>query len=191
MATLARGDVELSGRELARHVGRGSPEGIRRAADRLVSQGTVTRRSAGGAHLYRLNRNHLATPYIEGLANLRGQLIDRLRDLIGAWEEHPRIALLFGSVARGEASAESDLDVLVIREKASDPESDRWRAQLLELQRCATAWTGNDTRVVEYSEAELAESGTERLLTEAVRDGIELFGSRRALKRLIAPSRVR
>src|SRR5579859_3021128 len=80
LATLARGELELTGRELARQVRHGSTEGIRRAADRLVSQGVVSRRAVGGAHLYKLNREHLAAPFIEGLAGLRELLIARLRE---------------------------------------------------------------------------------------------------------------
>src|ERR1700689_3700105 len=79
LAALASADIELTGRELARHIGHGSPEGVRRAADRLAHQGALMRRTAGSAHLYQLNRNHLAAPWIEGLASLREQLIERLR----------------------------------------------------------------------------------------------------------------
>ncbi|MHB1568463.1 MAG: nucleotidyltransferase domain-containing protein [Solirubrobacteraceae bacterium] len=184
LAALARGDLELSGRELARHIGYGSAEGIRRAADRLVAQGTVLRRAAGGAHLYRLNREHLAARHIEGLANMRGDLLERLRSLLAAWSEPAKVVLLFGSVARGEATADSDVDLLIIRARAVDPDSGAWRTQLFDLARSVTAWTGNDTRVVEYGEEELSE-GPEPILGEAITDGIELFGSRRALKRLI------
>jgi len=188
LAALAQGDLELSGRELARQVGYGSTEGIRRAADRLVTQGTVLRRAAGGAHLYRLNREHLAARHVEGLANARGELIERLRTVLAGWSQPAEIALLFGSAARGEATADSDLDLLIIRARGVDPDSDAWRTQLFDLQRSATAWTGNDARVVEYSEEELSGPNPEPLLQEAIADGIELFGSRRTLKRLIARS---
>jgi hypothetical protein len=184
LAALARGEQEFSGRELARHVGRGSPEGIRRAADRLVTEGIVLRRAAGSANLYRLNRSHLAAPWVEGLAGLRAELIERLRDLLANWEEPPRVAVLFGSVARGSATASSDLDVLVIRSQDCDPDSDPWRTQLLDMSQLATAWTGNDTRVLEYGETELDETRIDPVLEAALRDGIELFGSRRALSKL-------
>lgn len=185
LGTLARADAEFSGRELAQRVGHGSPEGIRRAADRLVMQGVVSRQVAGTAHLYRLNRDHLAAVWIEGLAGLREQLIDRLRDLLASWEEPPRVVLLFGSVARAQATAASDLDVLVIRARDCDPDEDRWPAQLAELQRSATAWTGNDTRILELGEDELSGASVQPVLEGALNDGIELFGSRRLLARLI------
>jgi predicted nucleotidyltransferase len=187
LAALARADIELTGRELARQVGHGSPEGVRRAADRLVGQGTLLRRAAGAANLYRLNRDHLAAPWIEGLAGIREQLIERLRARLAGWEQPAKVALLFGSVARGEASADSDLDLLVVRGRGCGPDSDVWRSQLLDLSQSATAWTGNDARVLEYGEVELADAAGEPLLEEALRDGIELCGSRRTLRRLMRP----
>jgi DNA-binding transcriptional ArsR family regulator len=182
LAALSRAEEEFSGRELARHIGRGSPEGIRGAADRLVAQGVVTRRAAGTAHLYRLNRDHIASTWIEGLANLRGQLIDRLRDLLADWEQPPRVALLFGSVASGQATAASDLDILLVRRADCDPDSEPWQAQLIALGQRTTAWTGNDTRVLEYGEDELV---GEVVIENALRNGLELFGSRRSLRQLI------
>jgi predicted nucleotidyltransferase len=92
---------------------------------------------------------------------------------------------LFGSVARGQASAASDLDILVIRRRDCDADSDTWRAQLLELHRSATAWTGNDTRVLEYGEDDLSGARIEPVLEDALRDGIELLGSRRTLRMLV------
>ena len=189
LATLARGEVELSGRELARHVGHGSTEGIRRAADRLVGQGTVLRRAAGGAHLYRLNRDHLAAPYIERLANPRGELIERLRSMLTEWSEPAKVAMLFGSVARGEATSTSDLDLLVVRPRAIDADADVWRTQLLELERAVTSWTGNDTRIVEYGEDDLAGLTDEPLLADVLDEGIELVGTRRGLKRMLGEGR--
>jgi predicted nucleotidyltransferase len=191
LATLARGELELTGRELARQVGHGSTEGIRRAADRLVGQGIVSRRAVGGAHLYRLNREHLAASFIEGLAGLRELLIARLRERIAGWEERPRFALLFGSVARGDADAASDIDLLIVRPRDVDPDGAAWRSQLLELERDATLWTGNDARVVEYGEDELVSGAPEPFLGDALADGVELFGSRRALGRAMSEAAAR
>lgn len=185
LTALARANQEFSGRQLARQIGHGSPEGVRRAADRLVTQGIVRRRTAGPAHLYQLNRDHVAAPWIEGLAGIRTQLIDRLRDLIDSWEHPPLVVLIFGSAARGEARESSDIDILVIRHGDCDPESEPWQDQVMTLRQQATAWAGNDTRLLEYSEDELATASAEPVLEDALRDGIELFGSRRILERLL------
>lgn len=185
LAALAAADVEFSGRELARRARYGSTEGIRRAADRLVGEGIVARRSVGGAHLYRLNREHIAAPWIEAMATLPEQLIDRLRSMIDEWDEPASLVFLFGSVARDEASSASDLDLLVVRRGSCDADSDAWRSQLVALQQAATALTGNDARVLEIGEAEIGRDRVTSVLEEVSRDGIALLGSKRELQRLL------
>jgi predicted nucleotidyltransferase len=188
LAALAGADEEFSGRELARRAGHGSTEGIRRAADRLAAQGIVSRRAVGGAHLYRLNRDHIAAQWIEGLATLPEQLIGRLRGRIADWQAAPRLAFLFGSVARRDATAESDLDMLVVRRRDCDPDSEAWRSQLLDLQQVATALSGNDARVLEMGEEDICAGRIEPVLEDVLREGVELFGSRRELRRLLGSS---
>lgn len=185
LGVLAGADSEFSGRHLHKLVARGSENGIRRAAERLVEQGVVVSRHAGRANLYKLNRAHLAAAHIEGLAGLRKQLFDRARDLIAAWSIRPCSAMVFGSVARGEAGPHSDLDLLVIRPSEVDEDSEDWREQLGLLERQMTDWTGNDARVLEYCEDELGYTAVRGVIEAAIADGIELYGSRRALRRLV------
>jgi hypothetical protein len=185
LTTLAVADVEFTGRELARRARHGSTEGIRRAADRLVGEGIVIRRSVGGAHLYRLNRQHIAAPWIEAIATLPEQLIDRLRSMIDEWNEPAGMAFLFGSVARDEASSSSDLDLLVVRRDECDADSDAWRSQLVALQQATTALTGNDARVLEIGEVELGGDRMKGVLADVSREGIPLLGSKHELQRLL------
>lgn len=187
LVALAGADEEFSGRQLHRVVGHGSEQGIRKAADRLVAQGIVHMRQMGRAKAYRLNRRHLAAPHIEGLAMARQELVARLRRSVDAWEITPAWALLFGSVARGEGTRYSDLDLLVIRRSDVDADSSSWLEQLTDLEREAATWTGNEARIVEFGEAEL-DQGVE-LIDGAIVTGIELFGSRRALRRKVEASR--
>jgi hypothetical protein len=175
--------AEMTGRELQRVIGRGSHQGIRNAADRLAEQGVVSRRSAGNANLYRLNRDHVAASWIEGLAGLPAQVLQRLRDAISGWGQPPELVVLFGSVARGEATPESDLDLLVVRPADCEPDEPVWQEQLAKLQAHASAWTGNDARVLEFGEQELTDGEPQQVLTDAARDGIELYGTLRLLRR--------
>ncbi len=185
LAVLAGADAEFSGRHIHRMVRSGSENGVRNAAERLVAQGVVSSRRAGRANLYRLNREHLAAPYIEALATLRVQLFERLRSVISAWDVPPRWAMVFGSVARGEADPHSDLDILVVRSGEAGEDSAEWRGQLDLLEDLATAWTGNETRILEYSEDELGDAAVVAVLERALAEGIELYGSRHSLRRLV------
>lgn len=163
-------------------LGRASEPGVRRAAERLVGEGIVIRHEVGRAKVYRLNRRHLAAPHVEALADLRATLVERLRLTLKGWETPPLIATLFGSAARGKATPQSDLDLLLVRREEIEEDSPVWRKQLFDLEREATEWTGNDARILEYGAEELADEDVAALVVEAVSDGIELFGSRRRLR---------
>lgn len=180
LTVLAGAKDEFSGRRLHGLVGHGSEAGIRKAAERLVNQGIVLRSQAGQAKLYRLNRQHVCAEGIEQIAAARSNLLTRLRADFRTWQVQPRAAALFGSAARGEASPGSDIDVLVIRPAAVEEDSATWRRQLNRLERSATAWTGNDARLVELGEGELPQARA--LLEEALGDGIELAGSLSAIR---------
>jgi predicted nucleotidyltransferase len=185
LTVLARADRALTGRAIERETG-GSHGGVQRALDHLAAEGIISRERAGRAYLYRLNRNHLAAPWIEGLATLRLQLIERLRDSVGQWEIEPASTVLFGSVARDEAARASDLDLLIVRPHGIDADDETWRTQLMAIQQAVTSWTGNDTRVLEYGEEEI--SPEEPVLNAAASEGIEIGGS---LPRLLERARRR
>jgi predicted nucleotidyltransferase len=183
LAALARAETEFAGREVHRAVGHSSHSGVRRCLERLVAEGIVLERPAGNALLYRLNREHLAAPYVEALATLRPQLFERLRVTIADWKIEPAIAAVFGSVARGEAGSDSDLDIFLLRPSGIEEDDSLWREQVIALEQSASAWTGNDTRTLEYSESELARLRREEpVIGEIFSDGIVLAGDLRKLR---------
>lgn len=182
LVLLARAEEGFSGRQLHRMLGRASEPGVRRAAERLVGQGIVLRNEVGRAKVYRLNRRHVAAPHVEALADLRAILVERLRSTMKGWEEPPLVATLFGSVARGKGTPQSDLDLLLIRREGVEEDSLVWRKQLFDLEREATEWTGNDARVLEYGAEDLTDRDVAAFVEDAVSSGIDLFGSRRRLR---------
>ena len=82
------------------------------------------------------------------LAGLRGELIRRLRERLSAWPEIDG-AWLFGSVARGDADSDSDIDLLII---ADDLRSAELHERLAQLHADVGSWTGNDLQLVERSQ---------------------------------------
>jgi predicted nucleotidyltransferase len=185
LGVLAGAEEEFTGRRIHQVLGRGSEQGVRKAADRLVGQGVVSRRQAGQAKLYSLNRSHLAAPYIEGLGSLRAQLIERLTDLAESWEEPAAAVFLFGSVARGEADARSDLDLFVLRGPVPVRDDSRWSEQLAELEREATVWTGNEARVLEFRNRDFADPEVRKIGREVLQSGVAIVGSRLRIRKLL------
>ena len=171
LQVLAGADSRFSVSQVTRLVGDASAAGVRKALNRLVGQGMVLRESDGVAYLYRLNRNHLlAGPALE-IARVGETLREWTAEHAHTWVVPPLLLALFGSAARGQMQPDSDLDVLAI---ADDPD-DQWHDDLGRLCAAMTAWTGNDTRPLVLTVAEL-HAEHEPVVAEIGRDARVLFG---------------
>ncbi len=179
LTVLAGTTRPLTGREIARLVGRASHSGVIAALERLVDQGIVDREEAGRAFLFTLNREHLAAPAVEALADLREELLRRIRDTVDRWNVKACHLSLFGSAARGEGGIDSDIDLFVIRFGAIEAQEPVWREQIDLLAWQVERWTGNPARVVEVEEREVAHLRKERppVVDELLADAIGLVGS--------------
>ena len=167
LAVLAGTTRALTGREVARLSGRPSHAGTLHALNRLVGHGLVDRTEAGRALLYTLNREHVAAPAVELLAGMRTEFLRRLVAAVDAWPVPPVHLSLFGSAARADGDAASDIDVFVIRPRAVGAEDERWRAQLEDLAMQIRRWTGNHSSLMEVGEQELPHLGRSRRDTVA------------------------
>lgn len=158
---------------------RHSVSGIRKALARLTSAGIVTTRRVGQAFTYELNREHLAAPHVVAIARLRSELLDRMTALLGEWSEAAEYAALFGSAATGGMRPDSDVDVFIVRQDSVELDDGTWRAQLDDFARRVTAWTGNDTRILEFGAAETRAAratSSEPVLDDIREHGIRLHG---------------
>lgn len=179
---LARAEAEFTPPQVHHLLGEHSEAGVRKALQRLSEQGIVQCRRAGNAVLYALNRRHLAAGAVIELAQLRDTLLGRLRDRFESWSVKPRYAALFGSAATARMQTDSDIDIFVVRpDKVSN--DDRWQEQVQGLEAAVGAWTGNDVRVLEFSESEVVAgfAAQERVLADIEADGIRLAGPARYL----------
>lgn len=154
LLVLAGSSRRMTGREIARLVRRGCPDGVRKALHRLADQGVVEVEEARPALLYHLNRDHLATPIVDALAGLRAELLRRLRHEIARWETPPAHVSLFGSAARGEGDIGSDIDLLVARRDDVKEDDPGWQEQINRLARNVQRWTGNRAGIVEMAESD-------------------------------------
>lgn len=146
----------LTGRDVARLARRGSERGVRLVLHRLVEHGLVSAQEAGPALLFALNREHVAANLVEGLAQLRAELIVRIRRELASWSTPPVHASVFGSAAREDGDTESDIDLLVVRPHKVDEDDPAWREQMHRLAEKIERWSGNHASLHELSPAQLA-----------------------------------
>jgi len=167
-----------TGAHVHRLAGTGSDDGVRRVLARLVDQGIVLADQHSHATLYLLNRDHVAADAIVSLTRLRGVIIDRIKGALESWSPVPVHASLFGSFARGEATADSDIDLLVVTEPKANPDMtaeavDRLAADIRN-------WTGNNVKIVDRNPDELAAmiAPDDPLVASWGADHIDLIGAR-------------
>lgn len=182
MRALLRVEAAVTGRAVARIAGL-TQSTAQRALTRLRAAGLVVAEPAPPSLLYRANRDHLATPALVVLLHLDEQLRERMADQVAGWQLAPASVIVYGSVARGEATAGSDLDVLVVRPDATEPDEALWQRQVTALADSAQRWTGKRASVVEMSRREAADgiAEGEPFLVQADRDGWVIAGQRLAL----------
>ncbi len=155
LSILAGTTRPLTGREVARLTGRTSHRGVADVLNRLIEHGLVKRQEAGRAFLFTLNREHLATPAVESLANMRVELLRRIHNLVDAWEAEAVSVSIFGSMARGDGATQSDIDLFVLRPDTIPEDDLRWRKQLDDLAERVERWTGNRASIAETAVGEI------------------------------------
>jgi len=137
--------LERHARELARELGR-APQVVGRELDRLERAGILTSQRIGRARRYRIDgRSPIASEVralVQKTLGVEARLRSALASVPGVEE-----AFLFGSYARGDDRATSDLDLLVVGAVDQVALSE----QLVEVEQ----ELGRDVNVVSYARDEL------------------------------------
>lgn len=178
LTVLARTEGALPGRRVAELAGANHTSTLR-ALNGLVTEGVVLVEPAGRANLYRLNRSHALAPLILAAVNVTADIQRRLTAQINDWAIPCLHASLYGSLARGEAGPQSDIDVLVVRpEGLSVPDEETWDTQLAETEATMHAFTGNDLSWLDTTVPDLrrTEAADEPILRSWRDDAILLTG---------------
>jgi DNA-binding transcriptional ArsR family regulator len=106
---------DLHLRELVRRSGL-TPLAIQRELARMVTAGLLIRRESGRQVYFRANPEHPIYPELHGLARKLFGIEPLLREALTPLGRKIEVAFIYGSFARGEETAESDVDVMVIGE---------------------------------------------------------------------------
>ena len=108
-----RVDQSFYTRQIAREAG-ASVGAVQRELGNLAKAGLIVRSSLGNQVFYRANRESPIFPEMRSLVNKTVGVFEILRTAIGEISNRIAVAFIYGSVARGEETATSDLDLMVI-----------------------------------------------------------------------------
>lgn len=179
LQALARLEQPVTRRQLAATAGV-APGHASTVIGELIQAGLVLETVAGRSSMVSLNRNHLAAEPIVALASLRGELIRRLQQRLSGWPDLQG-AWLFGSVARGDADRDSDVDLLLV---ARDLTSSDLHERLTQLHADVRSWTGNELQLVEHTASSWHQLVRARnpLVEQIKQDGIMVAGDAASLR---------
>ncbi len=177
LAALAEVSTELNLHSVAR-VARVSPAQASRVLSRLSDLGIVERRDIGASGLFQLVAENVASRAVLALARGRDTVFAELGRTAAHLSPAPVSVIVFGSFARGDATSESDLDVLLVRPDTADEDDEVWAAGVEDWRLRAARLTGNAVEVLQVAAVEAASllrSGRP-LWRDLRRDGVVVAG---------------
>ena len=114
-------DRSFYAKELIALAGSGSGA-VQRELARLEAAGLVTVRRVGKQKHYQANAEAPVFPELRGLVLKTSGIADVLRNALAHFASNIRAAFVYGSVARGDDTATSDIDVMVISDGLTYPD---------------------------------------------------------------------
>jgi predicted nucleotidyltransferase len=112
-ATLLQPDHWWFMTELARHL-EVTPSSLQRELESLVASGFLLRRQDGRRIYFKANTESPVFPELKGLVEKTVGIVPELQAAIEKFGGRIELALLYGSIARGEEHAGSDIDLIVV-----------------------------------------------------------------------------
>lgn len=91
-----------------------TPSSLQRELESLVHAGLLQRRRDGRRTYFKANADSSVFPELRGLINKTAGIVPALRDALGKFGDRIKLALLYGSIARGGEHAGSDVDLMVV-----------------------------------------------------------------------------
>ena len=168
LAALLRTGAPLTGRRVHALVAdRHSLGAVQQALRDLDRLGLITTEAIGRAGVHHINEGHAAIAPLRALASPIEMLTRVVEETVRGVEG----VIVFGSVARGDAHADSDVDLVVIAPATWDGGA--------ELQQQVHARLGNDCDVLHLTgdHFKRAPEDREPVVSEILRDGIALVGT--------------
>jgi predicted nucleotidyltransferase len=168
LSTLLRTDARLTGRQVHALVSdRHSLWSVQEALKAWTLLGVVHSQIIGRAVVHAINEDHCTVAPLRSLLDPMAALTETAAQIVG---DRVEAVILFGSVARGEAHEESDIDLAVIAQSGWDGRVD--------LEDAVRRRLGNDCGALVFTAKDFARlaAAHEPVVDEILLDGIALIG---------------
>ena len=177
LAVLAETTAELNLRTIARLSGVSHAQ-VSRVLPGLVELGLVQRREAPPSSLFRLVPGHVAAGPLIALARGRDSVIEEMGSIVAALPVKPESVIVFGSFARGEADAASDIDAVFVRPEDVDESDEAWADSVEQWRSQIKRLSGNAVEVLEVGSEEVGSrvSSRQQVWRDIRREGIVVHG---------------
>lgn len=176
---LVKSQAQLNGREIAKNVGLSHVKAHGALKD-LTGQGLVKMRSVGRSLIYWLNEEHflvkdIIRPAFEKEETAFRQLSNIILNTIKPIR--PLSIILFGSFAKGNASGESDIDVVIVYR--SNKRKEIMANDLVEAEKKITLIFGNHLAGVPFKLREFQRRlrTKDKFVNDIIRTGRVIYGT--------------
>lgn len=175
---LVKSQAQLNGREVAKNVGLSHVK-VHTALKDLTKQGVVNMHSVGSSLVYWLNEEHiLVKEIIRPAFEKEGGIFGHIVQLIVKEIKPPRplSVILFGSFAKGGASSDSDIDIIIVYPRSkSKPQI---LEELSEADKKVTLLFGNHLASTAFSINEFQDKLKKKdvFINEIIRTGKVIYG---------------
>ena len=149
-----------------------------RVLPHLVELGLVERWELPPSSLFRLVREHAAAGPLLSLARAWDAVVEKMGRTAGDLPVVPVSAIVFGSFARGEADAQSDIDTVLVRPSGVEESDDAWSASVEQWRDTVRRVSGNPVEVLEVRSDEIARRlhSRRQIWQDIRRDGLVVHG---------------
>lgn len=115
---LGHADKRFYQRQIVRELGLGSGT-VQRELKQLTKSGILTRSVEGRQAYYQANHRCPVFEELRGLVRKTFGMADILQKGLSALKDRIRVSFIYGSMATGEETAESDIDLMVVGDEVS------------------------------------------------------------------------
>ena len=157
LQALGRTHTGVTGLQLAQLAGRSYAQ-VSAVVDRLAEQGLVQAEQHGRTYSYRLNRDHVVARAVLDALGAAQRVEQEISHTIESWEVPPISVAIFGSAARREGEATSDVDLLVVRGDNVSDDDLGWAFQTAKLAEQVELLTGNRAQLIDLTLDELLQA---------------------------------